>query len=258
MQILVTNDDGIHAPGLRALVMSLQEVGEVRVVAPASEQSAAGHAVTLHKPLRMNPVALPGVRGEGFASNGTPADCVILGNLTALQPPDLVVAGINAGANLGEEVLYSGTVSAAMEAALQDTRSFAISVTSYDEVDFGPAARFAVKLAPLLPDIDLPANCFLNVNVPAVPVEQITGIAITRLGRRAYINRIERREDPRGDAYYWFSGDPKEADSDSDTDIGAIAENKISITPAHFDLTSYPARDSLGLLVEDLRDWGSV
>ena len=257
MQILVTNDDGIYAPGLHALVMSLQEIGEVRVVAPEGEQSAAGHALTLHKPLRMNPVTLPGVPGEVFASNGTPADCVILGSLTTPHPPDLVVAGINGGANLGEEVLYSGTVSAAMEGALQEVPSFAISVTSYNEVDFGAAARLAVKLATMLPDIDLPANCFLNVNVPAVPAEQIAGIAITRLGRRAYINRVERREDPRGGVYYWFSGDPKEADSGSDTDIAAIAENRISITPAHFDLTSYQARDCLGLLVEGLCDWRS-
>ena len=255
MRILVTNDDGVHAPGLHALVMSLQGTTEVRVVAPEREQSAAGHAVTLHKPLRMQPVNLPDVHGEVFSCNGTPADCVILGALTGAAPPDLVIAGINGGANLGEEMLYSGTVSAAMEAAIQGIRSFAISVTSYNEVSFGPAARFAAKLASVLPDIALPADCFMNVNVPAVSYEEIAGIAITRLGRRAYLNRIEKRQDPRGSVYYWLAGDPKEADSAPDTDIAAIAENKISITPAHFDMTSYQDLGNLGSLREGLRDW---
>ena len=255
MRILVTNDDGIHSPGLHALVASLQEIAQVRVVAPDREQSAAGHALTLHKPLRMNPTHLPGLRGEVFASNGTPADCVILGSLTDSGPPDLVVSGINGGANMGEEVLYSGTVSAAMEAAIQGLRSFSISVTSYNEVDFGPAARFAARLVGLMPRLDLPADCFLNVNVPAVPYKEIAGITITRLGRRAYLNRIDRREDPRGGIYYWFSGDPRESDAAPGTDIGAIVENKISITPLHFDVTSYQAMGNLAALVEGLSDW---
>ncbi len=255
MRILITNDDGVRAPGLRALIRSLQEVAELRVIAPEREQSASGHAVTLHKPLRLAPVELSGVNGEVFACNGTPADCVILGALTGSDLPDLVVSGINGGANMGEEVLYSGTVSAAMEAAIQGVPSFAISVTSYDEVDFGPAARFAQRLAILLGDLALPDNSFLNVNVPAVPYEQIQGIALTRLGHRAYINRIHQREDPRGETYYWFSGDPTESDSAPGTDIGAIAESKISITPAHFDLTSYEILDNLDSLLEGLREW---
>ncbi len=255
MRILVTNDDGVRAPGLYALSRSLQEIGEVRVIAPEREQSASGHAVTLHKPLRLARVELSGVNGEVFACNGTPADCVILGRLTNSEPPDLVVSGINGGANLGEEVLYSGTVSAAMEAAIQGIPSFAISVTSYNKVDFGPAARFARRLAVLLDDLALPDNSFLNVNVPAVPAEQIQGITLTRLGHRAYINRIDRREDPRGEAYYWFSGDPTESDSAPGTDIAAIDANRISITPAHFDLTSYEMLDDLDSLAEKLREW---
>jgi len=255
MRILVTNDDGVRAPGLSALIRSLQEVGELRVIAPEREQSASGHAVTLHKPLRLAPVELSGVNGEVFACNGTPADCVILGALTGSDLPDLVVSGINGGANLGEEVLYSGTVSAAMEAAIQGVPSFAISVTSYDEVDFGPAARFARRLAVLLDDLALPNKTFLNVNVPPVPAQQIQGVAITRLGHRAYINRIDRREDPRGETYYWFSGDPTESDSAPGTDIAAIAEDKISITPSHFDLTSYEILNNLDSLLEGLREW---
>jgi len=255
MRMLITNDDGVRSPGLLALIRSLQEVGELRVIAPEREQSASGHAVTLHKPLRLAPVELSGINDEVLACNGTPADCVVLGALTHSEPPDLVVAGINGGANLGEEVLYSGTVSAAMEAAIQGIPSFAISVTSYDEVDFGPAARFAQRLAVVLGDLALPDNSFLNVNVPAVPSEQIQGVALTRLGHRAYINRIDRREDPRGETYYWFSGDPTESDSAPGTDIAAVAENKISITPAHFDLTSYEILDNLDSLLEELREW---
>ncbi len=255
MRILITNDDGVQAPGLYILVKNLQQVGQVRVIAPEREQSASGHAVTLHKPLRLTPTELPGVDGEVFACNGTPADCVILGILTDSAPPDLVVAGINGGANLGEEVLYSGTVSAAMEAAIQGIRSFAISIASYNEVDFAPAARFARRLAMLLNELDLPDNSFLNVNVPPVPAEQIQGIAVTRLGHRAYINRIDQREDPRGETYYWFSGDPTESDSAPGTDIAAIAENKISITPAHFDLTNHEILDNLNPLLEGLREW---
>jgi len=255
MRILITNDDGVRAPGLYALSRSLQEIGEVRVIAPEREQSAVGHAVTLHKPLRLMPIELPGVNGEVFACNGTPADCVILGRLTGSELPDLVVSGINGGANLAEEVLYSGTVSAAMEAAIQGIPSFAISVASYDEVDFGPAARFARRLAVLLGDFALPDNSFLNVNVPAVPSEQIQGVALTRLGHRAYVNRIDRREDPRGETYYWFSGDPTESDSAPDTDIAAVTANKISITPAHFDLTHYEILDNLNSLLEGLCEW---
>ncbi len=255
MDILITNDDGIYAPGLKALAQSLQQIAEVTIVAPEQEQSASGHAVTLHKPLRMKSVEIPGLDGAAYASNGTPADCVILGCLTGLSQPDLVVAGINRGANLGEEILYSGTVSAAMEAALQGVPAFAISVDSYSPTDFEPAAQFARKLAQVLPHADLNDNCFLNVNVPAVPRPEITGIRFTRLGKRAYINKVEHREDLRGQSYYWLAGNPEETDSGEGTDIAAVAAGQISITPMHFDLTSHELLDDLASLVDDLSDW---
>jgi len=254
MNILITNDDGIFAPGLRAAAQALQQLGTVRVVAPEREHSASGHSITLHKPLRMDPVDLNGLDVPAFASNGTPADCVILGVLTAGQPPDLVVAGINRGANLGEEVLYSGTVSAAMEASIQGLPALAVSVTSYAATDFSVAAKVATRLAKVMLHLELPDDCFLNVNVPARPWTEIAGVAITQLGRRAYINSAERREDPRGRPYYWLSGDPQEVHAGEGTDIGAIAAGKISITPVHFDLTSYRSLDRLQVLVEALGD----
>ncbi len=239
MNILVTNDDGLFAPGLRALVEALLPLGTVWVVAPEREQSAAGHAITLHKPLRMDPVQLNGLGVEAYSSNGTPADCVILGCLTAATRPDLVVSGINKGANLGEEVLYSGTVSAAMEAALQGLRAMAVSICSYDTEDFSAPARAAVLLAGPVLEAVLPDDCFLNVNVPAVPWNELTGVEITHLGRRAYINAVDRREDPRGRPYYWFTGEPRESRSGAGTDIGAVNAGRVSITPVHFDLTSH-------------------
>ncbi len=255
MNILLTNDDGIFAPGLRALAEALAPLGSVRAVAPEREQSAAGHAITLHKPLRMDPVTMPGLEIEAFSSNGTPADCVILGCLTAPFPPDLVVSGINRGANLGEEVLYSGTVSAAMEAALQGMRAMAISVCSYEAEDFSVPARVAALLAEPVRQASLPDDCFLNVNVPALDWADLTGVEITHLGRRAYINAVDRRQDPRGRPYYWFTGEAQESRSGEGTDIGAIAEGRVSITPVHYDLTSHEARDGL-LGVAEVLDAG--
>ena len=255
MRILITNDDGVHAPGLQALAKSLQEIAELIIVAPDREQSAVGHAVTLHKPLRMKPMQIEGIEATVYASNGTPADCVVLGCLAQPQRPDMVVAGINRGANLGEEILYSGTVSAAMEGALQGFPAFAISVTSYAVTDYQPAADFAHRLVQVMPHTQLSDDCFLNVNVPAIPHSEIAGIRFTRLGKRAYINEVEQREDLRGQTYYWLSGNPKETDSGEGTDIGAVAAGQISITPMHFDLTSHDLLESLSSLVDDLSDW---
>lgn len=255
MRILITNDDGIYAPGLQALAKTLQDMAELIIVAPEREQSATGHAVTLHKPLRMKPIRIEGVAADTYSSNGTPADCVILGCLAQPKPPDLVVAGINRGANLGEELLYSGTVAAAMEAALQGLPAFAISVTSYSPNDYQPTADFARKLVQVLPHIELPDDCFLNVNVPATAREQIRGIKLTRLGKRAYINRVEQRQDLRGETYYWLAGNPEETDSGEGTDIAAVAAGQISITPLHFDLTSYELLKNLSSVADDLSDW---
>ncbi len=252
MRILVTNDDGIHAPGLLALARAMGPLGEVIVIAPERQKSAAGHGITLHKPLRMTAVELDAPVEEALATNGTPADCTILATADSRPAPDLVVAGINGGANLGEEVLYSGTVSAAMEGALQGITSFAISVTEYEDCIFEPAADFAARLARRLVTHSLPADTFLNVNVPNVCAEDLGPAMLTRLGRRDYVNSLDRRIDPRGRSYYWFSGEPRECDCDEGTDIGAIQSGCVSVTPVHFDMNFRGARGDIEELLDGL------
>lgn len=253
MRVLVTNDDGVFSEGLQALVQQLSQVAEVLVIAPERQQSATGHAITLHKPLRLEPVRLEGAVAA-YASNGTPADCVILASLSDLPQPDMVVSGINAGANLGEEVLYSGTVSAAMEGALQGIPSLAVSVCAYNEVRYGPAARFAAALVGALQKSwPLPPDTFFNVNIPNVPGAELGPARLTRLGRRKYSNVLNRREDPRGRPYYWFSGSPLESDCGEGTDIQAIQDGHISLTPVHFDLTGDLSHEELPAFVADLQ-----
>lgn len=245
MRILISNDDGIHAPGLLALYSALREVAEVAVIAPERPRSACGHAITLHKPLRLWPVELPD-GGLGYASNGTPADCVALGVSEHLGgTPDLVVSGINLGPNLGVDMTYSGTVAAAMEAAICGVPSFAISITTYEHAIFEPAAEFACTLAQNIHTRGMNGVSFLNVNVPAVPREQLAGVRITRQGRVRYSNRIERRTDPRGGVYYWLTGERVDPRPDAEADVDAISRNLISVTPVRLDLTDDAAFDRL-------------
>jgi len=247
MRILVTNDDGIHARGLVLVAQSLRAVGDVMVIAPESQQSAVGHGITLHKPLRLDPVDL-GPDIEAYSTNGTPADCVILGTLGDLPCPDIVVSGINAGANLGEEVLYSGTVSAALEAALHDVPGMAISVCAYEDVIYDAAVDLAPRVVETLLGNPLGCGTIVNVNVPNIPPSEICGMEMTRLGRRKYDDIVIRREDPRGRPYYWFSGGPTEADRAPGTDIHAIMQNRVSLTLVHFDLTSQQRWEGFELL----------
>jgi len=246
MRILLSNDDGIGAPGLQALASELGKIAQVVVFAPDREQSCAGHAITLHKPLRLREASIEGFDGPAYSSSGTPADCVVLGRLGEDQPLDLVISGINAGANLGEEVFYSGTVAAAMEGCLQGLRSMAVSVTAYKDCDFRAAARFAARFAPVYLQMDLPDGLFLNVNVPNLPPDRIAGARVTRLGRRGYENFMEKREDPRGNPYYWFGGEATEADSVDGTDIAATQAGMISVSPIRVDLTGYEIIDTVG------------
>ena len=240
MSVLVlTNDDGVHAPGLAALERALAELGEVYVVAPEREQSACGHALTLHRPLR------PHRLGEcRFAVNGTPSDCVnlaVLGFLPA--PPVLVVSGINHGANLGDDVTYSGTVSAAMEGTLLGVPSIAVSLV--DGGDFEVAGRVARLVAMRVLVGGLPGNTLLNVNVPAQPPH---GIRLTRLGHRVYSDKIVEQADPRGRSHYWIGGGAARWDDLDGTDMGAVHDGYVSLTPLHLDLTNHRA------LVQ-LNDW---
>lgn len=248
--ILITNDDGIHAEGLFALKTALGALGTVYVVAPDRPRSASGHSITLHKPLRLSRVRLPD-GSQGYATNGTPSDCVSLGVLDVVGGKvDLVVSGINWGPNLGWDLTYSGTVSAAMEAAIMGIAAFAVSVASYEEeISFDYAAEFSAHLARLLLTHRLARDTLLNVNVPNLPADRIPGIEITRQGRRRYTGKVEKRVDPMGRAYYWLGGDLPLDELEEGTDVRAIADNKVSVTPVHLDLTGYAALD-------ELRTWG--
>ena len=234
--ILVSNDDGIHSEGIKALARALKRVGEVFIVAPDRERSAASHSLTLHKPLRVEKIG-----PNAYAINGTPTDCINLAvNGILKKRPDLVVSGINKGGNLGDDVTYSGTVSAAMEGTLLGIPSFAISLVSIsrENFDFKNAARFAARLARFILKNRLPKDTLLNINVP--DVDEIKGYRITKQGKRLYGDAIVEKVDPRGKKYYWIGGDIlKWEGGGEDTDFKAITSNFISITPVHLDMTNY-------------------
>lgn len=239
MRVVLTNDDGLLAPGLLALKRALAPLGEVIALAPDRPRSACGHAVTLHKPLRVTSVTLPD-GSEGLSCNGTPSDCVGLAVSGHVGPrPDLIVSGINLGPNVGWDLTYSGTVAAAMEAAIHGLPAFAISVDSYEHVDFTPAADFAAYVAAVIAREGMPRDTFLNINLPALPAEQIRGVSVTTQGRVVYEGSLERRTDPRGRAYYWWTGDRSTQPADPDTDVTALREGRISVTPIKLDLTEH-------------------
>ncbi len=236
MKILVTNDDGIHAPGIKFLAEALSELGETFVVAPDRERSAVGHALTLHHPLRAANVAL-----NVFAVDGTPTDCVNLG-IHCLLPfkPDIVISGINRGGNLGDDITYSGTVSAAMEATLMGIPAFAVSlVTGGEGANYPAAASFAVKLASMIVTQGLPVDTFLNVNVPDLPEGSLRSALITRQGKRVYEGTIVNKVDPRGRDYYWIGTADLNFLAIEGSDFAAVSRGHISVTPLHTDLTNY-------------------
>ncbi|MBO8167594.1 MAG: 5'/3'-nucleotidase SurE [Thermoanaerobacteraceae bacterium] len=245
MRILLTNDDGIYAKGLQTLLEHIKPLGDVFVVAPERERSASGHGITVHKPLRANEV-----RPMQYAVSGTPADCVKLA-LEALLPekPDLIISGINLGANLGTDVLYSGTVSAAIEGIMAGIPALAVSLVSYDEnSDFSTAASITTDLCRALAHRQFPRETLLNVNVPQGSLEDIKGVRVTTLGIRRYKNSVEERKDPRGKSYYWLGGQVENIASREDSDLVAVSDNYVSITPVHFDLTNYR-------ILEQIRNW---
>ncbi|MBN1154962.1 5'/3'-nucleotidase SurE [candidate division KSB1 bacterium] len=244
MKILLTNDDGINAPGLYALYTEMIKAGDVVVVAPDSEKSAVGHAITLSDPLRVTPF-YKNDHIFGHAVNGTPADCVKLAYWALEINPDIVISGINLGSNTGINILYSGTVSAATEGMFLDIPSIAISLTTFHEPDFRFAAKFARHLSAIVMDHGLPKGTLLNVNVPAIPEEEIEGIEITRQGHANYQEKFDKRIDPHKRVYYWLTGTKIELEQDDEVDDRAIINKKISITPVQFDLTNYQFMDEL-------------
>jgi 5'-nucleotidase len=250
LTILLTNDDGIYAPGLAALYRELKHLGEVTVVAPESEQSAVGHAISLITPLRVKEVSLNG-GAEGWAVNGTPADCVKIALAELLpSPPELVVSGINLGPNVGINVLYSGTVSAATEAAILGVKGAAFSLNSYDKsADFAGAARLARQLLKQIRSWTGWNNgVCLNINLPDLPRAEIRGVRITRQDTGPLVEHFERRVDPRRHVYYWLAEINERRELDPDSDYGALARGYISVTPIQHDLTDYRSLDNLKTL----------
>jgi 5'-nucleotidase len=245
--ILVSNDDGIHSDGLAALAEALDDLGEVYVVAPDRERSAASHSLTLHRPLRVTQLG-----PRRYAVDGTPTDCVNLA-INGILParPRLVVAGINRGGNLGEDLTYSGTVSAAMEGTLLGCDSLAISQVGRETFDFTAAAGFARALARHVLARGLPQDTLLNVNVPEGPAEAVRTFAFTNQGRRQYGNAIVEKSDPRGRKYFWIGSDEWQFEEREGTDITAVRAGVVSITPIHLDLTNYAAFEALSSLVLD-------
>ena len=237
-QILVTNDDGVHSPGLLALKQALSALGEVTVFAPDRNWSAAGHSKTMHKPLRIQQVTL--VDGSpATTTNGAPSDCVGLALLGAVPVhPDLVVSGINNGANMGHDITYSGTVAGAMEAVVGGVPAIAASMNSRQWSDFRALTDVVVQLARRVLAQRLPPNILLNVNAPALPSDEVKGARVTRLGQRVYRDVLIERLDPFGRPYYWIGGDPPEGIVEDGTDIGAVANGWISVTPLTLDMTA--------------------
>lgn len=248
IKVLVSNDDGIHAVGIRTLVERLALQHDVYVIAPDRERSATGHALTLHKPLRVDDVDMGFNVKAAYAVTGTPSDCIKIGLNAILDfRPDVVVSGINHGPNLGADVLYSGTVSAALEGALNGLPSVATSlVNGYDKnADFRPGADFIAGFLPRVLQANLPPKTILNVNVPAVPITDMTGIQMTSLGIRMYTDTYDKRTDPRNHTYYWLAGEIiDDSEEAADSDVMAIRNNMISITPVTFDMTHWKVKES--------------
>lgn len=236
MNIMVTNDDGIHAPGIRALAEAMNELGKVIVVAPDRERSAVGHSLTLHSPLRIFEL-----HKDWYAVDGTPTDCVNMGIHNMLPiTPDLVVSGINHGANLGDDVTYSGTVAAAMEANLMGIPAIAFSLATFEQSNyFSDAAQIAVRIARQVITNGLPSDTFLNVNIPNCSVDKMLSPLITRQGKRSFIGKIVDKTDPRGRQYFWVGSEEPQLNDEPGTDFHAINRRHVSITPLHLDLTNH-------------------
>lgn len=262
MKILISNDDGIAANGIRVLTEELSKDHDVYVIAPDRERSAAGHSLTLHTPLRVEELETINGAKRTWVTTGTPGDCVKMGInaiLSAAEQPDVVISGINHGPNLGSDILYSGTVSCAMEGAMMGIPSIAVSLASMqaDFDDFRFSAQFIRGMLKRLKSFNFPEKTLLNVNVPSLEPEDISGIAITELGERMFTNTYEKRVDPRGKVYYWMAGELTNEPNDSNSDIAAVRNNKISITPVTYQMTKEEVMTDLDkvLCSNDVCEW---
>jgi len=245
MDILVTNDDGIHADGLRTLTKALRPLGNVTVIAPDREQSAASHALTLHRPLRIKKV-----EDQVLSVDGTPTDCVLLGVHGFLKKkPDLVVSGINHGPNMGNDTSYSGTVAAAVEGTFLGIPSVALSLATWDEADFEPAGAVAHDLVKTFLEHGMRPGMCISVNIPPIPREAMRGIRVTRLGKRVFRDVIVEKTDPRGKLYYWIGGEDPTWEPDELSDFNAVSDGYVSVTPLLLELTDYKA-------IVEMETWG--
>lgn len=239
--ILVTNDDGVHSPGIIALFKAMKELGDAYIVAPDRERSAVGHSLTLHRPLKVEEL-----RDHVYSINGTPTDAVVIGvNKVLPKRPDIIVSGINRGGNLGDDVTYSGTVSAAIEGTILNIPSFAISVPGYKNFHFDTAASYAAKIAGYIIENSLPYDTLLNVNVPNLQHNLVKGVKLTRQGRRIYDGSIKEVFSPWDEKYYWIGGGVPYWERGDNTDISAVEDGYVSVTPIHLDFTNYSALDLL-------------
>ena len=245
MHILITNDDGIYSKGIEVLAETLRKIASVTVVAPDHERSATGHAITLWNPLRVSRVDRNG-RFFGYAVDGTPADCVKIAIQRLLKrKPDLVVSGINLGPNTGTNVIYSGTVSAALEGAVLGVPSMAVSLVTFRQPLFRTAAHFARQICKEFPAFGLPSHVVLNVNVPNRPLGGVRGVRVTRQSRSRWLESFDQRKDPRGTAYYWLKGRPHQVEPDPQSDEWAVRRGWVSVTPLNIDLTSHQHLNAL-------------
>ena len=249
MHILVTNDDGVNAPGLLSLAQAMRSLGAVTVLAPDHNWSACGHVKTLDRPLRVKEVRLAD-GASAWASDGAPSDCVALAMLGLLaEKVDLVVSGINPNANIGHDVTYSGTVTAAMEAVISGVPGIAFSLDAPEYakgmLDYSTAARVAIQVVRATLENGLASDVLFNVNIPYLPYEEIKGFKSTRQGLRVYRDELEERKDPRGRPYYWIGGDAPTGVHEEDTDFGTLQDGYVSITPLHLDLTAYRALEKM-------------
>lgn len=240
MRILLTNDDGINAKGINALIESLSSVAELFLLAPDRERSGTGHSITVFEPIKVKKVEIAGVK-KGWVVYGTPVDCVKMAMSRLIDEKiDLVVSGINHGPNLGTDVLYSGTVSAAAEGTIMGAPSLAVSLDSYASApDFKFAADFTRRIVEQIKKDGIEKDTLLNINIPELKPEDIRGVQVCKLGVRNYDNLFEERQDPRGNIYYWLGGGVVNEEQANDSDVYAVERNYISITPIHLDLTDY-------------------
>lgn len=240
MRILLTNDDGIYAQGIRALINELNSLAEIYVVSPDRERSGTGHSITVYEPIKVRPMTLPGAK-KSWTVGGTPVDCVKLALAKLISEDiDMVVSGINHGSNMGTDVLYSGTVSAAAEGVILGCPALAVSLDSTDpEWDFTFSSRFTRRLIQKVIEMKPSRETLLNVNFPAISPDKIKGLRITRLGVRNYDNLFDERQDPRGNTYFWLGGGVVKEEQEPDSDVAAVQEGYISITPIRLDLTDY-------------------